>query len=82
MAAVAQANGIHETQLSKGHRKRLKKRTWKIEPTWIPVHGMEERAQLNENATQAETFWLGEVRDRSSVTRTQRCSSKVPTTES
>ena len=33
MDAVAEVNGIDETQLSNGHRKQQKKRTWKIETT-------------------------------------------------
>ena len=32
MDAVSQSNGIDKTQLSKSHRKRPSKRTWKIEP--------------------------------------------------
>ena len=32
MDAVSQSNGIDKTQLSKSHRKRPRKRTWKIEP--------------------------------------------------
>ena len=43
---------------------------------------MEESAQLNENGTHDDTLWLREFRDNSSVTRTQMCSLKVPTTPS
>ena len=46
------------------------------------IHGMEETAQLNENATQDDTIWLHGLRDNSSVTRTQLCSLKVPTAAS
>ena len=79
MDVVSQVNGIGETQLSKGHGKRPKKTTWKIETTWNMIHGMDENAQLNENARQADTIWLHDSRDKSSVTRTQMCSLKVPT---
>ena len=73
--AVSQANGIDKTQLSKGHRKRPKKRTWKIEPLSNMIHGMAERAQLNMNGTpQDDTLWLREFRDNSSVTRMEMCS--------
>ena len=46
MDAVAQANGMDKTQLSKGHRKRPKKRAWKFEHTSILLHGMVECVQL------------------------------------
>ena len=81
MDAVAQANGIVETQLSKGHRKRPKKRAWKIEPLSNLIHGMTEGTQLNENGIQKDTVWFDPI-DKSSVTRTQMCSLEVPTTES
>ena len=45
MDAVSQANDIDKTQLSKGHRKQLKKRIWKIEHNWNLIHGMVEGAQ-------------------------------------
>ena len=81
--AVSQANDIDETQLSNGHRKQLKKRSWKIEHNWNLIHGMEEGAQLNINGTpQDDTLWLREFRDNSSVTRMEMCSLKVPTTAS
>ena len=83
MGAVSQANGIDKTQLSKGHRKRPKKRTWKIEPLSIMIHGMAEGAQLNVNGTpQGEPLWLHDLRDILSVTRMQICSLKVPTATS
>ena len=83
MDAVAQANDIDKTQLSKGHRKQPKKRIWKIEHNWNLIHGMEEGAQLNMNGTpQDDTLWLREFRDNSSVSRMEMCSLKVPTTAS
>ena len=47
MDAVAQVNGIDKTQMSKGHRKQQKRRTWKTEPLTNLIHGMAEGAQLN-----------------------------------
>ena len=83
MDAVSQANDIDKTQLSKGHRKQLKKRIWKIKHNWNLIHGMEEGAQLNMNGTpQDDTLWLREFRDNSSVSRMEMCSLKVPTTAS
>ena len=80
MDAVSQANGIDKTQLSKGHGKRPKKRTWKIEPLSNLIHGMAEGAQLNVNGTpQDEPLCLHDLRDKLSVTRMQICSLKVPT---
>ena len=79
MDTVSQANDIDKTQLSKGHRKQLKKRIWKIEHNWNLIHGMEEGAQLNMNGTpQDDTLWLREFRDNSSVSRMKMCSLKVP----
>ena len=72
MDAVAQANVIDETQLSNGHRKQLKKRSWKIEHNWNLIQEMAEGAQLNVNGTpQDETLWLHDFRDNLSVTRMQ-----------
>ena len=82
MDAVAQAIDIDKTLLSKCHCKRPKKRSWKIELTWNMIHGMEENAQSNKNATQDDTVWLRKCKDRSSVTRTRMCSLKVPTAAS
>ena len=66
MDAVSQANDIDKTQLSKGHRKRPKKRTWKIKPLSNMIHGMAEGAQLNVNGTpQDDTLWLREFRNNS-----------------
>ena len=80
MDAVAQANVIDETQLSNGHRKQSKRRIWKIEHNWNLTHGTEERSQLNGNGTRDDTFWLHDLTDNVSVTRTQMCSLKVPAT--
>ena len=80
--AVAQANGIDKTQLSKSHRRQQKKRTWKIEFISNQIRGMEEGTHLNENGILNDTVWLHDLRDRSSVTRTQTSSLKVPTTAS
>ena len=83
MDAVSQANGIDKTQLSKGQRKRLKKRIWKIEHNCNLIHRREEGAQLNMNGTpKDDTLWLREFRDNSSVTRMEMCSLKVPTATS
>ena len=80
MDAVAQANDIDETQLSNGHRKLSKRRIWKIEHNWNLIHGTEERSRLNGNGTRDDTFWLHDLTDNVSVTRTQMCSLKVPAT--
>ena len=83
MDAVAQANVIDETQLSNGHRKQLKKRSWKIEHNWNLMQEMAEGAQLNVNGIpQDEPLWLHDLRDNLSVTRMQICSLKVPTATS
>ena len=83
MDAVSQANDIDKTQLSKGHRKQLKKRIWKIEQNWNLIQEMAEGAQLNVNGTpQDEPRWLHDLRDNLSVTRMQICSLKVPTATS
>ena len=83
MDAVSQANDTDKTQLSKGHRKQLKKRSWKIEHNWNLIQEMEEGAQLNMNGTpQDDSLWLREFRDNSSVSRMEMCSLKVPTTAS
>ena len=81
MDVVAEANGIDETQLSNGHRKQLRKRTWKIELTWNMIHEMEENVQLKENGIQDDTSRLHEFTENVSVTR-KMCSLKVPTAAS
>ena len=83
MDTVTHANGIDKTQLSKGHRKQSKKRTWTIEHLSNVIHGMAEGAQLNVNGTpQHEPLWLHDLRDNLPVTRMQMCSLKVPTATS
>ena len=82
MDAVAQANGIDKNQLSKGHRKQQQKRISMVERISNLRREMEERVQLNENGIQSDTVWLHDLSDRSSVTRTQMCSLKVPTAAS
>ena len=83
MDAVAQANVIDETQLSNGHRKQLKKRSWKIEHNWKLMQEMAEGAQLNVNGTpQDEPLWLHDLRDNLSVTRMQIRPLKIPTATS
>ena len=83
MDAVAQANVIDETQLSNGHRKQLKKRSWKIEHNWKLMQEMAEGAQLNVNGTpQDEPLWLHDFRDNLSVTRMQIRPLKIPTATS
>ena len=78
MDAVAQATV--KTQLSKGHRKQPKQRTWKIEPFPNLLQEMNKRAQLSVVTIQDDTHWLGEFRDNLSVTRTEMCSLQIPTT--
>ena len=81
MDAVSRAKDIDKTQLSKGHRKRPKKRTWKIEPLSNMILGMAEGAQLNVNGTpQDEPLWLYDLRDNLSVMRMEMCSLKLSTT--
>ena len=83
MVAVAQANVIDKTQLSNGHRKQLKKRSWKIEHNWKLMQEMAEGAQLNVNGTpQDEPLWLHDLRDNLSVTRMQIRPLKIPTATS
>ena len=80
--AVSQANDFDKFQMSNGHRKQPKQNTWKIESIWNLIHGLEERAQLDLNGLKDYTIWQHDFRDNSSVTRTQICSSNVPTTAS
>ena len=74
MDAVAQANDIDKSQLSKSHRKRPKKRTWMIETTWNMILGMDEDAQLKKNKIQNHTVWVQDLRNNLLVTRLQMCS--------
>ena len=77
---MAQATGIDKTQLSKGHRKRSKQRTWKIEPISNLLHEMNERTQFSVIAIRDDTIGPDDFRDNSSVAMTQLCSLQVPTT--
>ena len=78
MDAVAQANGMDKTQLSKGHRKRPKKRAWKFEHTSILLHGMVECVQLTTGILYAK-FVIDEFADEISLMETQLGSPKAQT---
>ena len=81
MDAVAQANGMDKTQLSKGHRKRPKKRAWKFEHTSILLHGMVECVQLTTGILYAKIV-IDEFADEISLMETRLGSSKAQTTRS
>ena len=81
MDAVAQANGMDKTQLSKGHRKRPKKRAWKFEHTSILLHGMVECVQLTTGIIYAKIV-IDEFADEISLMETRLGSSKAQTTTS
>ena len=81
MDAVAQGNGMDKTQLSKGHRKRPKKRAWKFEHTSILLHGMVECVQLTTGILYAKMV-IDEFADKISLMETQLGSSKAQTTTS
>ena len=81
MDAVAQANGMEKTQLSKGYRKRPKKRAWKFEHTSILLHGMVECVQLTTGILYAKIV-IDEFADEISLMETQLGSSKAQTTTS
>ena len=81
MDAVAQANGMDKTQLSKGHRKRPKKRAWKFEHTSIQLHGMVECVQLTTGILYAKIV-IDKFADEISLMETQLGSSKAQTTTS
>ena len=80
MDAVAQANDLHKTQFSNGHREQPKKKTWKWDLNWKPIHEMDKRAQLSANGLKDDTIQLREFRGKSLLTRTQMRSLKVPRT--
>ena len=82
MDAVAQANGMDKTQLSKGHRKRPKKRAWKFEPISIRLHGRNESAQLNTTGILYAKNVIDEFADEISLMETRLGSSKAQTTTS
>ena len=81
MDAVAQANGMDKTQLSKGHRKRPKKRAWKFEHTSILLHGIVECVQLTTGILYAKIV-IDEFADEISLMETRLGSSKAQTTTS
>ena len=81
MDAVAQANGMDKTQLSKGHCKRPKKRAWKFEHTSILLHGMVECVQLTTGILYAKIV-IDEFADEISLMETRLGSSKAQTTTS
>ena len=81
MDAVAQANGMDKTQLSKGHRKRPKKQAWKFEHTSNLLHGMVESVQLTTGILYAKIV-IDEFADEISLMETQLGSSKAQTTSS
>ena len=79
MDAVAQANGMDKTQLSKSHRKRPKKQAWKFEHTSNLLHGMVESVQLTTGILYAKIV-IDEFADEISLMETQLGSSKAQTT--
>ena len=81
MDAVAQANGMDKTQLSKGHRKRPKKQAWKFEHTSNLLHGMVESVQLTTGILYAKIV-IDKFADEISLMETQLGSSKAQTTTS
>ena len=81
MDAVAQANGMYKTQLSKGHRKRPKKQARKFEHTSNLLHGMVECVQLTTGILYAKIV-IDKFADEISVMETQLGSSKAQTTTS
>ena len=81
MDAVAQANNMDKTQLSKSHRKRTKKQAWKFEHTSNLLHGMVECVQLTTGILYAKIV-IDEFADEISLMETQLGSSKAQTTTS
>ena len=81
MDAVAKANGMDKTQLSKGHRKRPKKQAWKFEHTSNLLHGMVESVQLTTGILYAKIV-IDEFADEISLMETRMGSSKARTTTS
>ena len=81
MDAVAQANGMDKTQLSKGHRKRPKKQARKFEHTSNLLHGMVECVQLTTGILYAKIV-IDKFADEISLMETQLGSSKARTTTS
>ena len=81
MDAVAQANGMDKTQLSKGHRKRPKKQARKFEHTSNLSHGMVECVQLTTGILYTKIV-IDEFTGEISLMETQLGSSKAQTTTS
>ena len=81
MDAVAQANGMDKTQLSKGHRKRPKKQAWKFEHRSNRLHEMVESVQLTTGILYARIV-IDEFADEISLMETRLGSSKARTTTS
>ena len=81
MDAVAHANGMDKTQLSKGHRKRPKKQARKIEHTSNLLHGMGESGHLTTGILYAKIV-IDEFADEISLMETRLGSSKAQTTTS
>ena len=79
MDAVAQANGMDKTQLSKSQRKRPKKQAWKFEHTSNLLHGMVESVQLTTGILYVKIV-IVELADEISLMETQLVSSKAQTT--
>ena len=79
MDAVAQADGMNKTQLSKGHRKRPKKQARKFEHTSNLLHGMVECVQLTTGILYAKIV-IDKFADEISLMETQLGSSKAQTT--
>ena len=81
MDAVAQANSMDKTQLSKGHRKRPKKQARKFEHTSNLLHRMVECVQLTTGILFAKIV-IDKFADEISLMETQLGSSKAQTTTS
>ena len=78
MDAVAQANGMDKTQLSKGHRKRPKKQAWMFEHSSNRLHGMVESVQLTTGILYAKIV-IDDFADEISLMETQLGSPKAQT---
>ena len=81
MDAMAQANCMDKTQLSKSHRKRPKKQAWKFEHSSNRLHEMVESVQWTTGILYAKAV-IDEFADEISLMETQMGSSKAQTTAS
>ena len=81
MDAVAQANGMDNTQLRNGHRKRFEKRAWKFEHSSNLLDEMVESVQLTTGILYAKIV-IDEFADEISLMETRLGSSKAQTTTS